>query len=151
MDETYSRGKGQWYSLYRAVAKTGQTIAFRLTKHRDERAAKGVLTQAIHRHGGPEKITLDGRAAQKAALKRDNEEPGTTSVSRQVKALKKVVEQDQRGVKRLTRPMLGFKAFEAAPSTLVGRELLPRLRQGQLAGGVEQGLTVAKPFDALAA
>ena len=39
MDETYIKVKGQWYSLYRAVAKTGQTIDFLLTEHRDEEAA----------------------------------------------------------------------------------------------------------------
>jgi DDE domain/Putative transposase len=32
MDETYIRVKGQWYYLYRAVDKTGQTIDFLLTK-----------------------------------------------------------------------------------------------------------------------
>jgi transposase-like protein len=36
LDETYIRAKGQWTYLYRAVDKTGQTIDFLLTKHRDE-------------------------------------------------------------------------------------------------------------------
>src|SRR5947199_10294030 len=40
MDETYIRVNGQWYYLYRAVEKTGQTIDFLLTRHCDERAAK---------------------------------------------------------------------------------------------------------------
>jgi hypothetical protein len=40
--------------------------------------------------------------------------------------------------------MLGFKAFDAAPSILVGIELMHMLRKRQLAGGVEQGLTVAE-------
>ena len=39
MDETYVKVKGQWYYLYRAVDKTGQTIDFLLTEHRDEAAA----------------------------------------------------------------------------------------------------------------
>jgi hypothetical protein len=47
--------------------------------------------------------------------------------------------------------MLGFKAFEAAPATLVGIELMPMLRKGQLAGGSEQGLTTAEQFYTLAA
>jgi DDE domain len=38
MDETYIKVKGQWYYLYRAVDKTGQTIDFLLTEQRDERA-----------------------------------------------------------------------------------------------------------------
>ncbi len=39
MDETYSKVKGHWYDLYRAVDKTGQTIDFLLTAQRDEEAA----------------------------------------------------------------------------------------------------------------
>src|SRR5438132_10898938 len=34
------------------------------------------------------------------------------------------IEQDHRGVKRVTRPMLGFKSFVAAQDTLVGIELM---------------------------
>jgi transposase-like protein len=40
MDETYIKVNGQWYYLYHAVDKTGQTIDFLLTEQRDERAAK---------------------------------------------------------------------------------------------------------------
>jgi len=105
MDETYIRVNGQWYYLYRAVEKTGQTIDFLLTRHRDERAAKRFLTKAIRRHGVLEKITIDGSAANEAAIKSYNEEHGTAIVIRQVKYLNNVVEQDHRGVKRITRPM----------------------------------------------
>ena len=38
-DETYIRVKGQWYDLYRAVDKTGQTIDGLRTEHRDQEAA----------------------------------------------------------------------------------------------------------------
>ena len=60
MDETYIRVKGQWRYLYRAVDTSGQTIDFLLTEHRDTEAALRFLTQAIRRHGVPEKITIDG-------------------------------------------------------------------------------------------
>jgi transposase-like protein len=60
------------------------------------------------------------------------------------------IEQDHRGVKRVTRPMLGFKSFEAAQSTLVGIELMQMLRKGQSLDGVEKGLTPAEQFYALA-
>ena len=46
--------------------------------------------------------------------------------------------------------MLGFKSFKAPPPTLIGSELMPMLRKGQLANGVEQGLTTAGQFYALA-
>ena len=54
-------------------------------------------------------------------------------------------------MKRVTRPMLGFKAFAAAQCTLAGVELMHMLRKGQLEGGAEQGLTPAAQFSSLAA
>jgi putative transposase len=108
--------------------------------------------KAIRRHGGvPETITIDGRAANAAAIKSDNEEHGTAMVIRKTKYLNNIVEQNHRGVKRITRPMLGFKAFDAAQSTLTGIELIHMLRKGQLAGGRGAGLTAAEQFYALAA
>ena len=104
MDETYVKVKGQWYYLYRAVDKTGQTIDFLLTEHRDEAAALRFLKKAIRRHGVPEKITIDGSAANAAASRSYNKEHGTTIMIRQVKYLNNIVEQDHRGVKRVTRP-----------------------------------------------
>jgi putative transposase len=43
MDETYSRMKGEWCYLYRAVDKHGRAIDFLLTEHRDKEAAVGVF------------------------------------------------------------------------------------------------------------
>ena len=110
--------KGQWRYLYRAVDKHGQTIDFLLTAHRDESAAKRFLMKAIRRHGVPETITIDGSEANAAAIRAYNQEHGTTIAIRQVKYLNNMVEQDHRGVKRITRPMLGFKSFEAAQTHL---------------------------------
>jgi putative transposase len=151
MDETYLKVKGQWRYLYRAVDKTGQTIDFLLTKQRDERAALRFLTKAIRRHSAPETITIDGSEANAAAIRTYNREHGTTITTRQVKYLNNLVEQDHRSVKRVTRPMLGFKSFDAAQSTLVGIELMHMLRKGQLEDGVAQDLTPAEQFYSLAA
>jgi putative transposase len=152
MDETYIKIKGHWYDLYRAVDKQGQTIDFLLTKHRDERAAKRFLTKAIRRHGVPEKITLDGSAANAAAIQSYNEEHGTAIVIRKRKYLNNIVEQDHRAVKRLTRPMLGFKAFHTARLTLVGIELMHMIKKKQLEGSAEdKGRTAAELFYSLAA
>jgi putative transposase len=85
MDETYIKVKGQWYYLYRAVDKTGQTIDFLLTENRDEAAALRFLKKAIRRHGVPEKITIDGSAANEAAIKSYNTENGTTIEIRKIK------------------------------------------------------------------
>ncbi len=151
MDETYIRVKGEWRYLYRAVDKYGQTIDFLLTEHRDKAAALRFLTQAIRRHGVPETITIDGSEANEAAIKSYNEEHGTHIIIRQVKYLNNMVEQDHRGVKRVTRPMLGFKSFAAAQDTLAGIELMHMLKKGQMvvkAG--DEGLTAAEQFYALA-
>src|SRR5262245_6758661 len=152
LDETSIRVKGEWRYLYRAVDTSGQTIDFLLTEHRDTEAALRFLPQASHRHGVPETITIDGSAANDAAIKRDNEAHGTHIIIRQVKYLNNIVEQDHRAVKRVTRPMLGFKSFEAAQSTLAGIELMHMLKKGQLV--VEKavkGLTPAEQFYLLAA
>jgi putative transposase len=53
-------------------------------------------------------------------------------------------------LKRVTRPMLGFKSFQTAQSALVGVELMHMLRKGQLEDRVEQGRTAAEQFYALA-
>src|SRR6266850_3475264 len=152
MDETYIRVKGEWRYLYRAVDKQGQTIDFLLTEHRDTEAALRFLKKAIHRHGVPETITIDGSDANEAAIKSYNEAHGTNIIIRQVKYLNNIVEQDHRGVKRMTRPMLGFKSFDAAQDTLVGIKLMHMLKKRQMvvAAG-EASLTAAKLFHSLAA
>jgi putative transposase len=152
MDETYIKVKGEWRYLYRAVDKQGQTIDFLLTEHRDKEAALRFLKKAIRRNGFPEKITIDGSDANEAAIKSYNETHGTHIIIRQVKYLNNIVEQDHRGIKRVTRPMLGFTSFEAAQDTLVGIELMHMIKKKQLlveAG--DEGLTAAELFYSLAA
>jgi putative transposase len=152
MDETYIRVKGEWRYLYRAVDKYGQTIDFLLTEHWDTEAALRFLKQAIRRHGVLETITIDGSEANEAAIKRYNEAHGTNIIIRQVKYLNNVVEQDHRAVKRVTRPMLGFKSFDAAQATLAGIELMHMIKKRQrVVEEGEEGLTAAEQFYSLAA
>ena len=69
-----------------------------------------------------------------------------------MKYLNNMVEQDHRAVKRVTRPMLGFKSFDAAQATLAGIELMHMLKIRLLV--VEEraeGLTAAELFYSLAA
>jgi transposase-like protein len=125
--------------------------ARRFTEKRDEQAAKTFLTKAIRPHGSvSEKITIDGSAANEAAIKSYNEAHGTSIEIRKIRYLNNIVEQDHRTVKRVTRPMIGFKSFKAAQSTLAGIELMHMLHKGQLEGGVEQGFSAADRFYALA-
>jgi putative transposase len=42
------------------------------------------------------------------------------------------IEQDHRFIKKLTKPMLGFKAFHSAQATLAGIEVAHTIRKKQL-------------------
>ena len=141
LDETYIRVKGQWKYLYRAVDKVGNTVDFLLTAKRDRKAALRFLRKAIDQCGMPQKITLDKSGANTAAIDDYNTDNKTgielrvAGLGPQVKYLNNIVEQDHRAVKRLTRPMLGFKSFWSAATTLAGIELMHMIRKGQLKGG----------------
>ncbi|MGC1183191.1 DDE-type integrase/transposase/recombinase, partial [Legionella sp.] len=50
---------------------------------------------------------------------------------RQVKYLNNIVEQDHRFIKRITKPMKGFKEVHSSKATLTGLELHHMLRKGQ--------------------
>ncbi len=69
--------------------------------------------------------------------------------ARQVKYLNNIVEQDHRGSKRITKPMLCFKAFYSAEATLTGIECHRMLRKGQHVNVANQ--SVFEQFYALAA
>jgi transposase-like protein len=54
-----------------------------------------------------------------------------TTKLRSSKYLNNLTEQDHRGIKSRTGPMLGFKNFDCATTTVAGIELLHRIRKGQ--------------------
>ena len=151
MDETYVRVKGQWKYLYRAVDKEGRTIDFLLTPNRDRDAAEAFLRKAIRSQGLPEKITIDQSGSTTAAIIHYNKMHKTAISIRQCKYLNNVVEQDHRAVKRIIRPMLGFKSFWAARCTIAGIEVMHAIRKGQLANTGEEYQTPAEQFYSLAA
>lgn len=150
MDETYIKIKGQWRYLYRAVDKAGQTIDFLLTARRDKKAALRFFRKAIRQHGLPDKVTIDKSGANKAALEALQEETGQTIEIRQSKYLNNLVEQDHRAIKRIIRPMLGFKSFDSARVTLQGIELIHMIKKGQMVSGNNQNLSAAGQFYSLA-
>jgi DDE domain len=59
--------------------------------------------------------------------------------------------QDHRAVKRVTRPMLGFKSFWSAWCTIAGIEVMHAIRKGQLRRPGNAPQTPAGQFYALAA
>ncbi|MGF6970760.1 transposase-like protein [Paraburkholderia sp. WC7.3g] len=138
VDETYVKVRGRWVYLYRAVDRDGNTVDFRLSPKRDVSAAKAFLRKALRTQGrAPTSITLDGYAASHRAVR---ELPGENPVWRNTKRrsskyLNNLIEQDHRGVKSRTGPMLGFKNFDCAAITLAGVELLHRIRKNQFAIG----------------
>lgn len=61
------------------------------------------------------------------------------------------VEQDHRAVKRIVRPMLGFKSFHSARITLAGIELMHMIKKEQMIQVDGQSLSAAEQFYSLAA
>ena len=102
-------------------------------------------------HGNPTKITMDKSGANKAALDQINAERDTPIKLRQNKYLNNVVEQDHRFIKRITKPMMGFKSVRSARATLAGIELVYMLKKGQMTDLLGNGLSAANQFYALAA
>ena len=114
--------------------EAGQTIDFRLSRTRDVAAAKAFFKKAVRHQGrSPQTITLDGYAASHRAL-RELREYGLLPKRmklRSSKYLNNLIEQDHRGIKSRTRPMLGFKSFASAANVIAGIELLRRIYKRQ--------------------
>ncbi len=126
--------------LYRAVDKEGNTVDFMLSEKRDEPAARAFFAKVIGSNGVPHTITMDKSGANKAGIDTINLHLamlfilGGTFLQikvRQVKYLNNIVEQDHRFIKKVTKPMKGFKDFHSAKATLAGIELHHMLRKGQ--------------------
>jgi putative transposase len=132
MDETYIKVRGRWKYLYRAVDRNGDTIDFLLTARRDEAAARRFLERAIDLHGRPETITIDKSGANTAAIGGYSADHKTLIDLRQCKYLNNIVEQDHRAIKRMIRPMLGFKSWHSARILLAGIETMHMIRKRQL-------------------
>ncbi|MFV8988389.1 DDE-type integrase/transposase/recombinase, partial [Serratia fonticola] len=69
----------------------------------------------------------------------------------QNKYLNNLVEQDHRNIKRRIRPMLGFKSFRRAQTSLAGIELIHMIRKGQYQYPKTEGLSPAEQFYLLTA
>jgi putative transposase len=131
MDETYTKVKGIWKYLYRAVVEQGKTVDFLLTAKLDMAAAKRFFDKALGANGHPGKVAMDKSGANKAAIDAIN-------AGRAVP------------IKRVTSPMLNFKSFSAASSVLAGIELIHMIRKGQFAMDGADSMSIADQFSALA-
>lgn len=158
MDETYLKIKGEDIYLYRAVDKFGDTVDFMVSRKRDKKAALSFFNKAIGQHGLPEKVTMDKSGANKAGIDSINLFLEFLSLMfkiiyqvtvRQIKYLNNIIEQDHRAVKRITKPMMGFKSMASAEATIAGIELHHMLRKGQHKNAGSQ--TIFQQFYGLAA
>ena len=151
MDETYIKVHGKWTYLYRAVDRAGKTLDFMLSERRNTAAATLFFAKALSNNGIPLRIVIDKSGANGAGIKEVNKIFSrfgrTVKISTiRSKYLNNIIEQDHRFIKRRTRPMLGFKSFAAAASTLDGIEVAQMIRKKQL---LSQGSGFAQ-FAALA-
>jgi IS6 family transposase len=147
VDETYIKIQGEWKYLYRAVDSEGNTLDFLLSAKRDGKAAARFFRKVLKaKHTQtPRVITVDKNAAYPVAMEalKEDETLAEATELRQVKYLNNVVEQDHRNIKRITRPMMGFKSFNSARKTLRGIEAMNMIRKGQVKA-VKQGDSVSQ-------
>lgn len=153
MDETYIKVKGRWTYLYRAVDRDGQTLDFMLSELRNLAAARRFFKRAIAANGVPGRVVIDKSGTNPAGLQAVNvilkfTGSGQLIEIRQVKYLNNILEQDHRFIKRITRPMMGFKAFYSAAATIAGIETAHMIRKDQIPAN---GTTAFQTFKALAA
>nr|WP_230389712.1 IS6 family transposase [Piscirickettsia salmonis] len=141
LDETYIKIKGQWYYLYRAIDKHGDTIDFSLSERRDEAAAYDFLKKATASSNViPDKIVIDKSGANTAGITMFNYLLFTLGLWSmmidiiQIKYLNNIIEQDHRPVKKKMNAALGFKSVQGAKATIAGVELYRMLKKKQMHG-----------------
>lgn len=147
VDETYIKIKGVWKYLYRAVDSQGNTLDVMLSAKRDGKAAARFFRKVLKgQHTAvPRVITVDKNAAYPVAIDalQEDESIEKETELRQSKYLNNVVEQDHRHIKRIVKPMMGFKTFNSARRTLSGIEAMNMIRKGQVKG-IDQGDSVSQ-------
>lgn len=98
----------------------------------------------------PEKITVDKSGANTAAIESVKADAGVDILVRQNKYLNNIVEQDHRAIKRITRPMMGFKSFWSARIIIAGIETMHMVKKGQMNYPNGQTMSAADQFYSLA-
>ena len=98
----------------------------------------------------PETITIDKSGANTAAIAGMRADSGADIQLRQSKYLDNIVEQDHRAIKRIVRPMLGFKSFRCASILIAGIETMHMIKKGQLDRPKAQASSAASQFYSLA-
>jgi putative transposase len=123
-----------------------------VSERRDEAAATAFCKQAIATNRFPGKVVMAKSGANYAGIENINMLLmlagliGFIEICR-VKYLNNLIEQDHRFIKKISKPMMGFKAFHSAQATIDGIETAHMIRKGQLS---EENIPAYKQFMALA-
>ncbi len=123
---------------------------FLLRAKRDHAAVRAFFERAIDLLGAPDKITINKSGVNTAAIVSIRADSGLPVTMRQSMYLNNLIEQDHRAVKRVTRPMMGFKSFWSARALIAGIEIMHMIRKGQLAGVKDRTSSPAEQFYSLA-
>lgn len=107
-----------------------------LSGRRDEAAATAFSMKAIGKNGWPDKVDIDKSGSNTAGQFNMNFLLVMCGwcwliTFRRTKVLNKIIEQDHRFIKKLTRPLQTFKSLNSAAATLAGTEVAHTIRKGQ--------------------
>ena len=130
----------------------GDTVDFMLSEKRDEAAAIMFFKQAINDNNFPKQVVMDKSGANFVGLENINILQMLAGIISfveiiQIKYLNNIIEQDHRFIKKITKPMMGFKSFYSAKATIAGIEVAHMIRKGQLPNA---NIPAYKQFMALA-
>ena len=138
VDKTCIRAGGKWRYPWRAVDQRGQLVNFRLTEHRDVKAARAFLMQASEnaRLCQPRSITTDKAHSYARVISEMNrfELPGEGILHINRKWENNRIESDHAALKKLITPMRGFKSLSSAKATLRGIEAIRMIKHGHVHG-----------------
>jgi putative transposase len=136
--QTYIKVKCQWTYLYRAIDKYGSTVGVMLSMHRDEVAAIVFFKQAVDDNELPSQVVIDKSGANNAVLKNIHIFIFLVGLLCLIDILKvkypnNIWVQDHHFIKKITKPMIGFKVFHSASATLAGIETAHMIRKREFA------------------
>ena len=121
---------------YRAFDKFGKTLDFMHSERRNMPTAIKFFAREMAVNGLLRKVVIDKSAANTEGIEVINRMlkrfgcPVSIEMVR-IKYLNNLVEQNHRFIKRRVRPILGFKSFKSAASTIAGIELVNMIRKCQ--------------------
>jgi IS6 family transposase len=141
LDETCIRVNGRWCYHWRAVDQFGPLIDFRLTARWDAKAARAFLHQEREtvRLYQPLTIITDKAQTYAKVIAEINDRPGQEDPLRHLtrKHLNNRIKSDHAALKRLLRPMRGFRDLALAKATLKGIETFRAIRKAEFDGATK--------------